>query len=238
MKEEVSTSMSKNNLVIFKPWSSLYFIFTCHYKMMILAWHWYLGCQWQCDRYVNQYTDIVYSWITCVSREFPPSLSKPIVRRVSGGRETEWSYQVNFVDRESDNSTIAQISCHLHQSDIRDTWHLSYSSDTSHWKLNSIHHKRFAMAAPAPTTMRQPRPSIVIDPSGCDVDYPGSDVLIHKKDFLIHIKKLSVRSQSSDCAAECRNMSCHMNFLFIYLNVSFWSYKLRICHRNNFKSSN
>ena len=39
------------------------------------------------------------------------------------------------------------------------------------------------------------------------VDYPGSDVIIHKKDFLIHIKKLSVRSQSSDCAEICRRDS-------------------------------
>merc|ERR1719336_3167315 len=50
---------------------------------------------------------------------------------------------------------------------------------------------------------RQPRPSIVIDStSGSEIDYPGSDVIIHKKDFLIHIKKLSIRSQSSDCATE------------------------------------
>lgn len=39
------------------------------------------------------------------------------------------------------------------------------------------------------------------------MDYPGSDVIIHKKDFLIHIKKLSVRSQSSDCAEICRRDS-------------------------------
>lgn len=53
------------------------------------------------------------------------------------------------------------------------------------------------------TMLRQPRPSIVIDSgSGPEFDYPGSDVLIHKKDFLIHIKKLSLRSQSSDCASE------------------------------------
>ena len=52
---------------------------------------------------------------------------------------------------------------------------------------------------------RQPRPSIVIDStSGSEIDYPGSDVIIHKKDFLIHIKKLSIRSQSSDCATERR----------------------------------
>ena len=57
------------------------------------------------------------------------------------------------------------------------------------------------------TMQRQPRPSIVIDSgSGSEFDYPGSDVLIHKKDFLIHIKKLSVRSQSSDCASENREV--------------------------------
>ena len=57
------------------------------------------------------------------------------------------------------------------------------------------------------TMQRQPRPSIVIDSgSGPEMDYPGSDVLIHKKDFLIHIKKLSVRSQSSDCASENRKV--------------------------------
>ena len=54
---------------------------------------------------------------------------------------------------------------------------------------------------------RQPRPSIVIDSaSGSEIDYPGSDVIIHKKDFLIHIKKLSLRSQSSDCATDCRKV--------------------------------
>lgn len=54
--------------------------------------------------------------------------------------------------------------------------------------------------------LRQPRPSIVVSDCGDNgVDYPGSDVMIHKKDFLIHIKKLSARSQSSDCAIECRN---------------------------------
>ena len=53
--------------------------------------------------------------------------------------------------------------------------------------------------------LRQPRPSIVIDSaSGPEFDYPGSDVMIHRKDFLIHIKKLSLRSQSSDCATERR----------------------------------
>ena len=57
------------------------------------------------------------------------------------------------------------------------------------------------------TMQRQPRPSIVIDSgSGPEFDYPGSDVLIHKKDFLIHIKKLSLRSQSSDCASENREV--------------------------------
>ena len=64
---------------------------------------------------------------------------------------------------------------------------------------------------------RQPRPSIVIDPgtgSGVEVDYPGSDVIIHKKDFLIHIKKLSLRSQSSDCASECRNRFVKQSFFF------------------------
>ena len=62
---------------------------------------------------------------------------------------------------------------------------------------------------------RQPRPSIVIDPgTGGDVDYPGSDVIIHKKDFLIHIKKLSLRSQSSDCASECRNRFVKQSFFF------------------------
>ena len=59
----------------------------------------------------------------------------------------------------------------------------------------------------AGTMQRQPRPSIVIDSgSGPECDYPGSDVLIHKKDFLIHIKKLSLRSQSSDCASENREV--------------------------------
>ena len=62
---------------------------------------------------------------------------------------------------------------------------------------------------------RQPRPSIVIDSDNNVMDYPGSDVLIHKKDFLIHIKKLSVRSQSSDCASECRKQIRHQKgFLF------------------------
>jgi len=38
-------------------------------------------------------------------------------------------------------------------------------------------------------------------------EYVGSDVIIHKKDFLIHIKKVSVRSQSSDCATERKSSS-------------------------------
>jgi len=47
--------------------------------------------------------------------------------------------------------------------------------------------------------------SIVLSEMGDE--YVGSDVMIHKKDFLIHIKKVSVRSQSSDCATE-RKSSC------------------------------
>ena len=70
----------------------------------------------------------------------------------------------------------------------------------------------------AGTMQRQPRPSIVIDSgSGPEFDYPGSDVLIHKKDFLIHIKKLSVRSQSSDCASECREVLSLLAGHFSYL---------------------
>ena len=64
-----------------------------------------------------------------------------------------------------------------------------------------------AMAAtlqPQQSAGRQQRPSIVIESDTNVMNYPGSDVLIHKKDFLIHIKKLSVRSQSSDCASDCR----------------------------------
>ena len=61
-----------------------------------------------------------------------------------------------------------------------------------------------ATAQPQHSAVRQTRPSIVIDSDCNAMDYPGSDVLIHKKDFLIHIKKLSVRSQSSDCASDCR----------------------------------
>ena len=69
------------------------------------------------------------------------------------------------------------------------------------------------------TMHRQPRPSIVIDPgSGPECDYPGSDVLIHKKDFLIHIKKLSLRSQSSDCASECREVWSRLVTSHIYKN--------------------
>ena len=77
----------------------------------------------------------------------------------------------------------------------------------------------------AGTMQRQPRPSIVIDSgSGPDFDYPGSDVLIHKKDFLIHIKKLSVRSQSSDCASECRQVVSRL------VTSQFSHYKTHIWH--------
>ena len=63
-----------------------------------------------------------------------------------------------------------------------------------------------ATVQPQQSAVRMPRPSIVIDSDSNAMDYPGSDVLIHKKDFLIHIKKLSVRSQSSDCASDCRKI--------------------------------
>lgn len=63
-----------------------------------------------------------------------------------------------------------------------------------------------ATVQPQQSAVRMPRPSIVIDSDCNAMDYPGSDVLIHKKDFLIHIKKLSVRSQSSDCASDCRKI--------------------------------
>ena len=77
----------------------------------------------------------------------------------------------------------------------------------------------------AGTMQRQPRPSIVIDSgSGPEFDYPGSDVLIHKKDFLIHIKKLSVRSQSSDCASECRQVLSRL------VTSQFSHYKTHIWH--------
>ena len=61
-----------------------------------------------------------------------------------------------------------------------------------------------ATLQPQQSAGRQQRPSIVIESDTNVMNYPGSDVLIHKKDFLIHIKKLSVRSQSSDCASDCR----------------------------------
>ena len=73
-----------------------------------------------------------------------------------------------------------------------------------------------------PQHLRQPRPSIVIESAvNSDVNYPGSDVLIHKKDFLIHIKKLSVRSQSSDCASECR---CRNKFILLVSLIYFRKY--------------
>ena len=81
-----------------------------------------------------------------------------------------------------------------------------------------------ATLQPQQSAGRQPRPSIVIESDSNVMDYPGSDVLIHKKDFLIHIKKLSVRSQSSDCASDCRktNMSSKRIVSLIYFRkISF-----------------
>ena len=72
---------------------------------------------------------------------------------------------------------------------------------------------------------RQPSPSIVIDSaSGSEIDYPGSDVIIHKKDFLIHIKKLSLRSQSSDCATDCRKVLilCGSQRFVLHSDLSFY----------------
>ena len=64
------------------------------------------------------------------------------------------------------------------------------------------------------SAVRMPRPSIVIDSDCNAMDYPSSDVLIHKKDFLIHIKKMSVRSQSSDCASDCRKIDLSSKRIF------------------------
>ena len=75
----------------------------------------------------------------------------------------------------------------------------------------------------ANTMQRQPRPSIVIDSgSGSEIDYPGSDVIIHKKDFLIHIKKLSLRSHSSDCASDCRKVLSRLASSQIYQTKDIW----------------
>ena len=83
-----------------------------------------------------------------------------------------------------------------------------------------------ATVQPQQSAVRMPRPSIVIDSDCNAMDYPGSDVLIHKKDFLIHIKKLSVRSQSSDCASDCRKIDLSSKrivseYCFYYSNLTF-----------------